>query len=39
MYFDGIVEELEGKMVDVKIVDSGTYSLTGELVVVESACV
>jgi len=31
VYFEGLIEELEGKMVDVKIVDSGTYSLTGEI--------
>ena len=31
VYFEGEIGELEGKIVDVKITASSTYSLTGEL--------
>lgn len=31
VYFDGMIEELLGAIVDVKILESSTYSLTGEM--------
>ena len=31
VYFDGKIDELEAELVDVKILESSTYSLTGEI--------